>query len=150
MLDQGDGDWTTRQRRLLRGAPARGEGRIVLTSTDSPQLRPDTVAAAFGMLDRHDLVLGPVADGGYYLIGMRGFHDVLDGVVMSTGTVFGDIAARARTLGLSVGTTEELFDVDVGSELEPLRALLEERDDLPHTRSALERHGLLGAVAARA
>lgn len=142
VLDQGDGDWTVRQRRLLRGAAERGEERIVLIGCDSPQTTIETVERAFGLLEAHDVVLGPVRDGGYYLIGMRGWHDVLDGVAMSTSSVFESILARAHRLGVSVGLVEQLFDVDQADELDLLRDLLLTRDDMPATRAALAAHGL--------
>jgi hypothetical protein len=143
VLDQGPGDWTERQRRLLREAPARGEERIILIGSDSPQTTVDTIEHAFALLDEHDVVLGPVVDGGYYLIGMRGWHDVLDGVQMSTSSVFENILARAHAMGVSVGQVEELFDVDEADELDMLRGLLRTRDDMPATRAALESHGVM-------
>jgi rSAM/selenodomain-associated transferase 1 len=146
VLDQGDGDWTVRQRRLLRGAGERGEGRTVLISSDSPQVRVETIEDAFDQLERRDVVLGPVLDGGYYLIGMRGWHDVLDGVVMSTSSVYQNILTRCRALGCSVGLVETLFDVDQADELRRLVALLPRRDDLSATRAALERHGLIRSL----
>ena len=134
---QGDGDWTARQRALFAGAAARGESRLVLVASDSPQLPVAAVQAAFAALDANDLVFGPTHDGGYYLVGMRGFHDVLSGVRMSTGTVLDELLARADALGLKVSLVETLFDVDEVADLAPLARLAEERDDLPATRAAL-------------
>ncbi len=142
VLAQGDGDWTARQRALFRGAAARGEGRTVLIASDSPQVAVAAVAAAFRQLDRHDLVLGPVHDGGYYLIGMRGWHDVFGGIPMGTGTVRRDIAARARRAGLAVGRVAPTFDIDEAGDLRHLRRLLPGRADLAATRAALQALGL--------
>lgn len=135
VLDQGGGDWTERQRRLFAGMPARGETRTILTASDSPQMSRQVVANAFVGLERHDVVLGPVHDGGYYLIGMNGPHDVLAGVRMSTGTVSEEIAARCRALGLSLGLVEPLFDVDDVGDLERLSG---ELADCPATRQAIQ------------
>ncbi len=142
VLIQGEGDWTERQRALFAGAAARGEGRTVLIASDSPQLAVGMVTRAFRLLDRHDLVLGSVRDGGYYLIGMRGWHDVLCGVPMSTGTVLRDIVARARGAGLSIGWVAPTFDIDEADDLRLLRPLLAGRADLAATRAALVRLGL--------
>jgi rSAM/selenodomain-associated transferase 1 len=149
ILAQGEGDWTTRQDALFAGAAARGEARTILVASDSPQLTPDLIAAAFRQLNRHDLVFGPVHDGGYYLIGMRGWHDVLRGVPMSTGTVLQDLVARARSRGLSVGRVASLFDIDEAADLEHLRRLVATRPDLPATRAALLEFGLLDTPVAR-
>ncbi len=143
ILDQRGGDWTERQRAFFAGAPARGEERVILIASDSPQVTVETVTEAFNQLERHDLVFGPVYDGGYYLIGMRGVHDVLDGITMSTGTVLSDIANRARRIGLSVGWVEPTFDVDQADDLDHLRAVAAIRPDLVATRAVMLSQGLL-------
>ena len=102
--EQPPGDWTERQRALFRGASERGESRVVLIASDSPQLPEKTVAEAFTLLDSYELAPGPVADGGYYLIGMRGWHDVLRGVAMSTGSVLDELLRAALSLGVSART----------------------------------------------
>ena len=142
VLAQGAGDWTARQRALFAGAAARGEGRVILIASDSPQVDVAAVAGAFRQLDRHDLVLGPVYDGGYYLIGMRGWHEVLRGIPMSTGTVARDIIARARGVGLSVGRVAPTFDIDEVGDLQYLQHLPTTRADLVATRAALLALGL--------
>lgn len=147
VLAQGAGDWTARQRTFFQGAAARGEGRVVLIASDSPQVTVRVVAAAFRQLDRHDLVLGPVYDGGYYLLGMRGWHDVLRGIPMSTRTVLGDIAGRARRAGLSVGWVAPTFDIDEVDDLRYLRAVPAARRDLAATRAAMKALGLDDAAA---
>ncbi|HEY8598498.1 MAG TPA: TIGR04282 family arsenosugar biosynthesis glycosyltransferase [Thermomicrobiales bacterium] len=150
ILAQGEGDWTTRQEALFAGAEGRGEGRTILIASDSPHLNVSTIASAFRQLERHDLVLGPVSDGGYYLIGMRGWHDVLRGIPMSTQTVTSEIAARAAQQGLSVGWTAPTFDIDEATDLAQLCRLVATRDDLPATRAALRQPGLLTAGPAPA
>jgi len=137
VVDQGPGDWTTRQRALFRGAAGRGETRTVLIASDSPQVPVATVAEAFRRLDRNDLVLGPTHDGGYYLIGMRGWRDVLAGVRMSTRDVLGSIVVRAVEAGCSVDLVEPDFDVDEAADLGRLAAAVEAADDMPATRRAL-------------
>ena len=143
VLFQGDGDWTERQRGLFRGAAERGEERTVLVASDSPQLDVGVVQEAFRALEEHELVFGPTHDGGYYLIGMRGWHDVLHDIPMSTNTVLDDIAARAHASGLSVGWVETTFDVDEAEDLDHLRGLVTRHADLAATRAALEEFGLL-------
>ena len=143
ILAQGPGDWGTRQDDLFAGAAARGEARTVLVASDSPHLTVAVVEAAFRQLDHHDLVLGPVVDGGYYLIGMRGWCDVLRSVTMSTGSVLRDIVGRARAQDLSVGLVAPTFDVDEVADLDHLRRLVATRPDLPATRAALAACDLL-------
>lgn len=49
-----------------------GWEKTVVLGGDSPLLPPAYVEEAFEALDRHDVVLGPADDGGYYLIGLGG------------------------------------------------------------------------------
>lgn len=137
VLPQGDGDWAHRQDALFRTALSRGEERCVLVASDSPHLTVETVSAAFHELTHHNLVFGPVHDGGYYLIGMRGWHDVLGSLRMSTSSVLGELLQRARLLGLTVSLLDPLFDVDDEADLASLAKVVEERSDLPHTSDAL-------------
>ena len=132
------GDWTERQRAFFRDAATRGEDRAVLVASDSPQLRRSLVDEAFALLERHEVVLGPTTDGGYSLIGMRGFHDVLAGVAMSTSSVLCELEEAARTLGVRLALLEPIYDVDEVEDFERLRLDAATRDDLPATRAALE------------
>jgi rSAM/selenodomain-associated transferase 1 len=142
VLFQGEGDWTKRQRELFYGAAERGEDKVVLTASDSPHLTVEVVARAFDELDRHDLVFGPTYDGGYYLIGMRGWHDILHDVEMGTHTVMDEISARAKRTGLSIRSVETTFDVDEIEDIKHLRRLVATRPDLEATRAVLETLGL--------
>lgn len=137
VVEQGPGDWSERQSALFRGAFARGEQPVVLIASDSPQLPADEIVRAFDLLERRDVVLGPVLDGGYYLIGLREWHDVLDGIGMSTSAVLDEIVTRSRGLGLSLALLEPTFDVDVAADLPLLRRATQERADLSWTAAAL-------------
>jgi hypothetical protein len=137
VLAQGDGDWSVRQRALFAGAARRGEQRVVLIASDSPHLTVETVVDAFSKLVQHDLVLGPVHDGGYCLIGMRSYHDIFADVLMSTATVLADLIRQARQRGLSIAYMEPTFDVDTADDLQHLVPLAFTRADLGATRAAL-------------
>lgn len=147
VLFQGEGDLTERQRELFRQAARLGQRKVVLAAADSPQLEVGTVEKAFRSLESSDLVLGPTHDGGYYLIGMLSPEYVLSRgvpgeVPMSTGTELENLVAGARLQGLSVAQLETVFDVDVEEDLSHLRRIMD-RPDLPATRAALEKLGLL-------
>ena len=137
VLTQPAGDWTERQRSLFRLAAENGEAPIVLIGSDSPQVRREVVAEALELLACHDLVFGPTLDGGYWLIGMRAWHDVLEGIAMSVPGVLERIVARARAAGLSVALVETTFDVDEACDLAALAHALRGRGDLRATSAAL-------------
>ena len=54
--------------RIFRGLPP---GPAVIVGSDVPDLSARHVAAAFRALGRCDAVIGPAADGGYWLIGLK-------------------------------------------------------------------------------
>jgi glycosyltransferase A (GT-A) superfamily protein (DUF2064 family) len=141
----GDG-WDVRQANLLRWGWERGYAKSVLIASDSPQLPLSVVQAAFAFLENGEVALGRTLDGGYYLIGMRGFHDVLTGVQMSTASAAEAVLDRAARLGLRVGELPPTFDVDTEDDLAHLRAALEpDGAAAPATWAALQRMGLAKA-----
>ncbi len=136
-------DWGTRQANLLRRGADHGYARTVLMASDSPQLSVGIIDDAFAALDRHDVVLGRVRDGGYYLIGMRGYVDILSAVLMSTSSAADGVVESAQALGLTVGETEPTFDIDEASDLDLLVAALRREPALcPATRRVLADLGL--------
>ena len=135
----GDG-WDVRQTNILAWGHAQGFKRTVLIGSDSPQLPLAIVRDAFVALMEHDVTLGRTLDGGYYLIGMRQFHDVLSGVPMSTVSAADALAARTSDLGLRLAELPVTFDIDEEPDLEHLRrALAPDGDPAPATWAALRR-----------
>jgi glycosyltransferase A (GT-A) superfamily protein (DUF2064 family) len=116
----------------------------VLVGSDSPHLTLHVAQEAFGKLLDADIVLGRTLDGGYYLIGMRGFHDVLSGVPMSTACAADALVARAAALGLALAELPPTFDIDEEGDLVHLRAELgPDGTCAPATWAALRRLGLM-------
>jgi uncharacterized protein len=126
----------------LRGAFAdhfaRGFERVVLVDSDSPTLPRRILEDAGRGLARHDVVLGPSLDGGYYLLGLRERRDALfEDIAWSTARVYRQTLERAS--GLRVLGLPEWYDVDVAADLEYLRAEVARapEDVARHTRHAL-------------
>lgn len=143
VIPQQGTDWGVRQDNLLRWAQDRGYERSVLIATDSPHLEQSIVEQAFEGLQSHDVALGRVQDGGYYLIGMAGYWDILRHVPMSTSSAADALAMQAQSLGLSLLEMPATFDVDEASDLEHLIAALSPGGaNAPGTWAALERLGL--------
>jgi rSAM/selenodomain-associated transferase 1 len=64
---------------------------VVVIGSDSPDLPARIIEMAFLALEDHDAVIGPSADGGYYLIGFRreSFNPhVFGGLIWGSETVF--------------------------------------------------------------
>jgi uncharacterized protein len=130
---------------------AEGFERVVLIGSDNPSLPAGPVEEAFAALDTHDLSIGPSADGGYYLIGMRRADlGVFNDIDWSTSRAYAQTLAQARRLGLRVHAVTEWYDIDTPADLERLQVELQSTDEsvAPHTRAATRRLLPL-AVAAR-
>lgn len=57
---------------LAHGGPRGGPcDKAVVVGSDIPDVTAEHVDAAVRLLDRHDVVFGPAADGGYYLLGVK-------------------------------------------------------------------------------
>jgi rSAM/selenodomain-associated transferase 1 len=94
---------------------AAGYGSVCLVNADSPTLPTELlVEAARRLHDPGDrVVLGPAADGGYYLIGMKHFHQRLfEAIDWSTERVYRQTITRACEIGVPVAALAEWYDVD--------------------------------------
>lgn len=97
---------------------AAGAGRVVVIGTDCPGLSAALLRQAFDQLLRHELVVGPADDGGYYLLGMNKLEAALfANKAWSTATVLPDTLADAARLGLRVAQLPALHDVDSAQDL---------------------------------
>ena len=99
---------------------AAGYGSVCLVDADSPTLPTDLLVETVRHLqapgDR--VVLGPAADGGYYLIGLKRFHPRLfQDIDWSTERVYRQTIARAGEIGLPVVALPEWYDVDDSESL---------------------------------
>jgi rSAM/selenodomain-associated transferase 1 len=119
-----------------------GFGRVVLIGSDNPSLPRRLIADADGALEDSDLVLGPSADGGYYLIGMDRPHlGVFERIQWSTSVVYRQTLERAAGLRLRTGSIDEWYDVDTIDDLARLHAELANQglEVAPATRAVLAR-----------
>jgi len=118
---QGPGDLGGRMGRVFGAMPPRmPPGPVIIVGADIPGLRPAHVAEGFGLLGRHDAVLGPAPDGGYWMIGLRrGGRAVpaglFNGVRWSSPDALADTVASLAPL--DVGFAATLRDVDVAADL---------------------------------
>lgn len=131
-LPQADADLGARMRTAFEDAFAAGFRRVVIIGSDLPDLSAEVLRRAFALLDAHPAVLGPAADGGYWLLGMREMiGGVFDGIAWSTGGVLAATLARMRAAGVHPALLETLADVDTAADLPPgWREWAQEREPL--------------------
>ena len=124
---QGSGSLGVRMQRQINRAKREGAQAVVLIGSDLPQLERADLAAGFACLgaaagDGCDLVLGPAADGGYWLIGLHQAQPgLLAGIPWGSDRVMGRTLERAAGLGLEVGLLATRRDLDWPRDLLPWR-----------------------------
>ena len=129
---QEGGDLGDRMAAAFARAFAAGAKRVVIFGSDSPTLPPAMIRRAFDTLADCDLVIGPTEDGGYYLIGCRGFDPQLfHGVEWSTPRTCEQTLANARRLGYRIAPLERWFDLDEWKDVERLLADARQGHPLP-------------------
>lgn len=132
VIAQPPGDLGARMGGVMAALLATGFGRVVLIGSDLPEISADAVAEALTVLSREPdkIVLGPSADGGYYLIAAARVPDVFARVPWGGPTVLRDTIAVAEDRGYRVHLLPLTADVDT---LDDLRRVAVAR---PHSRTA--------------
>jgi len=119
---QATGDLGRRMAAAFEDSFRRGYRRVMLIGTDCPDIAGRHLAAALAALADHHLVIGPAADGGYYLIGLRGEsvghrRVLFEDIPWGTADVLSHTLAVARGRGWSHSLLETLADVDLPEQL---------------------------------
>ncbi|MBO0755614.1 MAG: TIGR04282 family arsenosugar biosynthesis glycosyltransferase [Bradyrhizobiaceae bacterium] len=105
----------------------RGHHGAVVLNSDSPTLPTSLLVETAEMLAQpgDHAVLGPSADGGYYLLGLKQPHKrMFEDIDWSTERVARQTLERAREIGLSVHTLPAWYDIDDAEALRTLHAEL--------------------------
>jgi len=135
MFEQQGKDLGERMAYAFEKALAGGCETCCIIGSDAPDLPPDYIRQAFGLLEREEAeaVFGPAADGGYYLLGLRRMPQRLfEDIAWSSDQVLRTSLERARLCGLNTALLPPWRDIDTAEDLE---AFLERptRDTAPRT-----------------
>jgi rSAM/selenodomain-associated transferase 1 len=115
--------------------------KIIAIGVDDPMLPRALIDQALGLLDSCEWVVGPAADGGYYLIGCRAATfdpEVFQDIDWGSSTVFAATLDKIRDWQNCVAVLPLRHDIDVAEDLEryatestdgQLAALLEKQGD---------------------
>lgn len=91
------------------------------SGSDIPDIEPSLIAKAFSLLKRHDWVLGPAVDGGFWAIGTRRRPwrpPDFGGIPWGSATVMAETSSRLRG---SLALLPSLSDVDQADDLRQWR-----------------------------
>jgi len=152
---QRGGDLGARMYNALEEVLENDAPRALLIGTDIPQISEKLLQSYLELLDSCDTVIGPAADGGYYLIGCSGSglsRRLFEDIPWSSGAVLSLTLERAKECGFRVGVGPPMRDIDTWDDLEELvqdtafkkRAVTVCRE-YGRLKESLERRGFQGA-----
>lgn len=96
----------------------RGFQRVVVVGGDCPELTSDILSQAFDRLRHKEMVLGPAADGGYYLMGLRrAVPQLFQGITWGSGQVLRQTLRAAAQVDMEAFLLPRLADVDRPADL---------------------------------
>lgn len=117
-LPQQGGDLGARMQHAFQWGFAAGYRHLLIIGSDCGELRPEHLESAFRALEHCDAALGPAADGGYYLLGLRQMAEaVFTGKAWSTDQVFQATLDDLHAAGLNTCLLPRLSDVDTAADL---------------------------------
>lgn len=123
-------DLGTRMKHAFEMAFKDSYKKVVIVGSDLYDLNPTHIEDAFEALEKHDLVIGPSLDGGYYLLGMKKLHSaVFENKLWGADTV---LEATLNDLKQqNVKLLETLNDIDTFEDAEAHPELLKmiKKDD---------------------
>ncbi len=121
-IDQGAGSFGEKLLRVFQMLFQQGFFKVIVMSSDSPNLPSSFIKKAFQMLRSKDVVLGPAWDGGYYLMGFNQMPDkrFFEGISWSTSSVLLETVIQAKRLKKSMGFLPAWYDIDRPSDLKLL------------------------------
>lgn len=103
-----------------------GYSRVVIIGSDCVELNEKMLDDAFAQLEKNEVVIGPAADGGYYLLGMNRFiKELFKGKEWSTDNVLLDTLLDLKKQGITYSMLPTLHDIDEEKDLGELKSLIE-------------------------
>lgn len=111
-------DLGTRLARAFDRAFRAGNSKVCVIGSDSAEIRPEDIRAAFAALDETEVVIGPAQDGGYWLIGMaRYFPELFEHKSWSTASLLDETIGTLKDLDTTYTLLKELNDIDTLEDL---------------------------------
>jgi hypothetical protein len=114
-------DLGARMKKAFTDCFAAGFKSVVLIGSDCPDLPLKIIEDAFAVLDSpSDAVIGPAADGGYYLVGFRRdkfLPDIFEGLTWSTPFILQESIQILKTKNYTPQLIGEWHDIDTSDDL---------------------------------
>jgi hypothetical protein len=138
-VDQGRGDLGDRMGRVWRWL---GAGTVLFLGVDSPDVPISVLMTIIPTLNRAEVAVGPVSDGGYWALAASRYQGcLLRDIDWGSPRVYDQTIAAARRAGLRIATLPAWEDTDRPADLVALRERLAWATEpaLQRLRARLER-----------
>jgi len=97
--------------------------KVVVVGSDIFELQSIQILEAFKALDKHEVVIGPAKDGGYYLLGLKKMYpEIFNNKNWGTETIFQETMQDLNNV--DVHLLVELNDIDTYDDLKQHQELL--------------------------
>ena len=114
-------DLGERMYNALKSGFQKGYKKIIIIGSDIYDLNSETIEEAFAELENSDYVIGPAADGGYYLLGMKSISKEIfinkewgtNSVLKDTLNNLRDKKVKLLQIKNDIDIYEDLKDIDV-------------------------------------
>ncbi len=114
---QGDYDLGRKMKEAFSIVFEKGYQQAIIIGSDCLELSTAIIEEAFEVLKQKDIVLGPAADGGYYLLGMTKLVALIfENKEWSTETVFNQTVEDLQRENISYSALITLTDVDTEAD----------------------------------
>lgn len=120
-----------------------GHGACVLIGTDVPLIGPENIENAFEILQYKDVVISPVEDGGYYLIGMKKSCKAVFSIEYGNSSVTENTIKAIEKTGKTYGLGMPTFDIDYKEDLLRLAEVLKEDYSISCKNTREELHNII-------
>ncbi len=109
-----------RMRNAFDNVFSEGFSEVIIIGSDIPDLPIELIDKAFNEMDKHDAVIGPSYDGGYYLIGMKKekfLPEIFEKIEWGTEQVFDDTMRIFGKEKYNVYVLQKMRDIDTIDDL---------------------------------
>lgn len=121
LIAQPEGDQGAKLKSTSKYLFENGAKRAVFLFSDSPLLQPLVIRAAFELLSKNQVVVGPTFEGRYYLLACDSHYQCLfDDIDWNSSSIYRETVTSLTKSGLKWQELELTYDVDGPEELEQL------------------------------
>ncbi len=139
LAPQSDGDLGNRMQCFFQAYGSEPTQKNILIGSDTPDLPSSYIRKTAEMLESVPVVIGPSADGGYYLLACRGeMPAIFEGIPWSTPRVLELTLEKLSALNCRYKLLPEMKDVDEFQDLQRLIRLLRIHGAEPDLLSSIE------------